>query len=516
MAEYISDEGIDADSAYVNIKNTITGVANQIVQATGNNPILNNLKPENIVNITRDYLDDQPIGWSSPDLFQQSFAQMFLSYFETYKLNKLKRLDLDSGIHHTKVLSDEEFIDKHGEPPWEFVNSVLSDAGIGFEISYPQGYTITNFTPKLTKISSGAEIQFSQLSSGEKILMSFAFCLYYSKDRRHSVQKPKILLLDEIDATLHPSMSRQLIKTITESLVSAQGVHVIMTTHSPSTVAVAPEDSVYLMKGDTPGLHKVSKRQAVSVLTAEIPTLAISFDGRRQVFVESHTDAERFELLYRNLLPYLDSERSLVFIGVGRRKSDGTEVGSGCAQVKSIVQSLRDGGNDSVYGLLDWDRRNEPEDRVHILGKDNRYAIENCLLDPLLIVSLLIREGRGNNKFAGLGEEVRYRDIDSLGVELLQNAVDEIQNNVLGEVGTEKISVSYLGNFELLISKKYLYMQGHSLENMVIESFPCLKRFGNNGKLLRHIIDSVLVDLPHFLPMDILECFMKLLNDGGE
>jgi hypothetical protein len=57
-------------------------------------------------------------------------------------------------------------------------------------------------------------------------------------------------------------------------------------------------------------------------------------------------------------------------------------------------------------------------------------------------------------------------------------------------------------------------MQGHELEKMIMNAFTDLRRFKNNGKLLKQVIDPVLVELPSFIPMDIIECFNALLaND---
>jgi ABC-type glutathione transport system ATPase component len=103
---------------------------------------------------------------------------------------------------------------------------------------------------------------------------------------------PKLLLLDEIDAPLHPSMARTILDIIIKTLLGVYGIEVLATTHSPSTVALAPEDALYAMREGQPGLTKVTKDEALSILTVGVPTLSISYDGRRQVFVESPIDAQ--------------------------------------------------------------------------------------------------------------------------------------------------------------------------------------------------------------------------------
>ena len=59
---------------------------------------------------------------------------------------------------------------------------------------------------KFVKKDIRTEVKISELSSGEKILIALAFALY---NNDHVTQLPKILLLDETDASLHPSMSKQ-------------------------------------------------------------------------------------------------------------------------------------------------------------------------------------------------------------------------------------------------------------------------------------------------------------------
>lgn len=464
----------------------------------------------NIVILSQHDLDNPTFSWYGGGLFQQSFSEMFLAYFELQKLNRWRRCEYEDGKSTEPFLTEKEFNDHHGIPPWDFVNEVFTNAKLDFSISHPEFYTAIDFTPKLTKISTGVEINFSDLSSGEKILMSFAFCLYYSRDDRQLIQKPKLLLFDEIDAPLHPSMSRHLINTITETLVKKHDVHVIMTTHSPSTVAIAPAESVYIMKPSEAGLHKVNKSQAIALLTAEIPTLSINFDGRRQVFVESSNDAKYYDAIYKILRSNLNSEHSLTFIAVGVKNSKKEDIGSGCTQVTHIVDSLV--GNESVFGLIDWDKKNQPKNRIVVLAHNRRYAIENCLLDPLLVAATGIHESKEFRAEIGLKESECYTNLHNMTAERYQTFVDYVQTKVLGiKQETDLVSVKYRGGFSLDISQEYLQFQGHDLEYKVKTAFPFFKRFNNTGSLLSHITDIILSDYPDFIPMELEECLNTLL-----
>lgn len=464
----------------------------------------------------RDF-EDKPFGWGQVDVFKQSFAQLFMSYFELKKLNRLRRLDESEGKNPSvPSVSDEAFVQQHGEEPWNFVNRILAKARLDFEIDYPTEYSATKFTPQLRKTTSGIELQFSELSSGERILMSFAFCLYYSLDTRQVLQRPKLLLLDEIDAPLHPSMSRQLVDTIQKSLIDEQGINVILATHSPATVAVSPEEAVFVMEPDVPGLHKVGKRQAIAVLTSEIPTLSIDFSGRRQVFVESQYDAERYEKLYRLLSSKIASERSLAFVAVGKNKKVGEE-GGGCDNVKRIVGELVASGNDSVFGLVDWDSKNESGDHIIVLAEDKRYAIENCLLDPLLVGVLAVRTNREWAQKNGLlAPDKGYTDFKSLTDEECQKIIDAVERRVLdldaGATFGERRAVRYVGGNTAQVSASYLTMQGHELEERVKKGLPILQQYHNQGELLMKLIDPVILDFIYLVPEDIILSFQKILN----
>lgn len=459
------------------------------------------------------YINTLPFFWEHGYLFQHSFAELFLAYFNkqtsNYALYGMQNLGgVDDG---NKALTNEEFISRHGQPPWDFVNESMATAGLDFKIDQPTDSENRTYKPKLTKKSTGDVIEFTDLSSGEKILMSFAFCLYHASDYRTVTQRPDLLLFDEIDAPLHPSMCRRLMNIINETLVIKNGIDVIFVTHSPSTIAVAPEDSVYLLEPVTNQLTKETKRRAIAALTAEIPTMSINFDCRRQVFVESDLDARRYEQLYLQLAPKIESERSLVFVGVGQRNSTG-DTGTGCAQVKKIVDALSKAGNESVYGLIDWDNENKSSDRIRVLSENVRYSIENCLLDPILVAALLIHKDRSAAERM-LGAKWQYMSLSSLTSEELQELSNKVQCLLLkcGELGDiEMVSCTYVGLQTINVAKSILQMQGHDLENLVKEIFPTLKSFKNNGELLNKITDTIIVDHEKLSPDCILSVFKEI------
>lgn len=267
---------------------------------------------KSIVAITReDYDRYYPIGWSSIDIFQSSFSRVFADYYRIRRDNKFRKfLNLSEGEDQF-FWDDEEFLAVYGSPPWEFVNRVLDSSRLPFKVTSPESEE-KPFQPMLVHRVSGAEIKFSDLSSGERVLISFALCVYNVQDTRQALEIPKLLLLDEVDATLHPIMTKSLIETITNTIVKEKGIRVILVTHSPPTVALAPEEAIYALNaGSEKNVCCVGRDQALRLLTFGVPALSIRHENRRKVFVESIHDAEIYELFCQALMSQLMPEISL-------------------------------------------------------------------------------------------------------------------------------------------------------------------------------------------------------------
>lgn len=461
------------------------------------------------------FFGNKELLWGEVDPFQQAFGRIFSTYRDLIHQND--RLEKYPPKDNELVyLDDEEFEKEHGEPPWDFVNRILEVCELDFRVNAPPLHETSSFEPKLNKQSSEVEMRFEDLSSGEKVLMSFALCLYNANDVRQKKRFPSLLLLDEVDAPLHPSMVMSLLNTIQDVLIKDKGISVLLTTHSPSTVALAPQESVYEMNPSGPLLEKCTKSKALAILTQGVPTLSISFEGRRQVFVESKTDAGIYEKLYQCFKGILDSQRSLSFIEVGHKTSSGGEANAGCAQVQRIVSTLTSNGNESVFGLVDWDGETEENQRVLVLSPAIRNGLENAIFDPAILTAGIIRE---RLQFAIdkdiVQENESYLSMTNWNKARWQRAVDIVQNLILeaSPQETETIEIEYLNGMRLNIRKGYLHLDDHQLEKKILDTFGFFIPINNRaGGLMNHLIDSVLNDFPEILPVDIRDTFLNLLN----
>lgn len=224
------------------------------------------------------------------NLIAARLGKIFVNYFELWQTNQQN--DFFNHKYNTShaVFTESEFLSKYGPPPWETLQQLLDRFSyLDYTINRPTKLEPHDlFRLKLiSKKQPGLEIGFEALSSGEKIMMALVSCLY-GTNYEHPF--PSLLLLDEIDNSLHPSMTKDLFKVINDVLVKEKGLKVIMVTHSPSTVALAPENSVYLMnKVGKDRIVKTTKEEALNILTEGFASLTTKESSLRLNYVLKKT-----------------------------------------------------------------------------------------------------------------------------------------------------------------------------------------------------------------------------------
>lgn len=472
-----------------------------------------------IDNLTaEDFYHFYPImnGFENIDVFQQNFSSLFKRYQDKFEENEYRRYKNEVRDNkNIPFLKNDEFINTYGEAPWLFVNEIIEQADLDYIIYVPEDYNRdAPFQIKLINKINKAEIDFSELSSGEKVLMSLALALYNSN---FDIQFPKVLLMDEPDASLHPSMSKKFLDVIQEVFVKEKGVKVIITTHSPSTVALAPEESIFVAQKEKNRVKKASKDFALNILTSGLPSLSVNYENRRQVFVESENDVKFYEKIYQKLQLDLHNEISLSFISSGETRTDknGVKI-SNCDQVKNITHTLRNEGNNLVWGIIDWDAKNDSSmDYLKILGLKSRYSIENYLFDPILITALLLREKIIKREEIGLNINQNFTDFRYLSDIELQKISDFLINSLSTKLDSKNQKIRecvYLNMKRISVPIWYLEMNGHKLEEEILNAFPELNNIkrGKEDALKLEIINKVIDDLPELIPNDFLELFKSI------
>ena len=218
----------------------------------------------------------------------ETLSNSISAVFAIYKVNQYTWV-------HTRMEQDgtrfEELINEYrtkNPPPWKTLREILSkmryaagkDGLFDFDFSDPDGYKLHmgnyeqfSFKAQMTNRTTGAQYELNSLSSGEQILM--ALCLA-SFNQNLGRRRPKLLLLDELDAMLHPSMVTALVTALKDLFVS-QGTKVMMTSHSPITVAALDESDIFrvVRNGGRVEITGTTKSEAISELSEGLATVDV-------------------------------------------------------------------------------------------------------------------------------------------------------------------------------------------------------------------------------------------------
>jgi len=409
--------------------------------------------------------------------------------------------------------------------PWDLVNKLLDRAGFDYYVDYK--YLQDEGVPTPVTVRSKTlpvEVNVNQLSSGEQSIMSLVITLYNIGHNNNL--RTDVLLLDEPDAFLHPSLADAFINTVNDVLVKEHGIKVIMSTHSPSTVALAPTDRIFVMDKKLGYPVEKTREEGVRALTSGLAVLNVSRNDRKQIFTEAERDAHFYQTLFENLVArsFLKNDQFLLFISCGLTKVNATQGSSGedaqkvaeqagCDRVIALTEALFDSGkgNRHIFGLLDWDTRNQPAERILVFGQSSRYSIENFIFDPLFICCFgLIHANQNARHLYGIEEKDNYNDMYSFPNERLQTIITTICNNIYPNVefkstdlkSQDQVTSRLLSGMEVQIPRWFLETGGHQIEDAVRKTFLAIKKF----KLLE-FIDNVVVPNIRLLPVEVKNSF---------
>ena len=211
-----------------------------------------------------------------------SIGKIFLRYRIKEYEEFMERVDKADNVYADRLRKQctDDFLKKNGGmAPWDFINSILKTySGFDYTVSFPNKFDFdrysyqqtSSFIPKLKNERKDIQIDYQSMSSGEHTLFALALCLFKTSSDNLF---PKLLLLDEVDSSLHPSMIENLFRVITDVFVQ-NGTKVMLTTHSPTTIALAEEKSIFVVnKEGRNRIEKTSKNKALEILTENLATI---------------------------------------------------------------------------------------------------------------------------------------------------------------------------------------------------------------------------------------------------
>lgn len=447
------------------------------------------------------------------NLFNSKIENIFYNYAKRRDINRKNWFYKNEDKTDNDSISDADFIKKF-IPPWDIVNGIFHVNNIDFQFKEIKKEEfrddiIINFI--FFKKSTGDEIPFADLSSGEKIIITLILRLFTTDYYKESLEFPDLILLDEPDAHLHPEMSYMFIKILKDIFVHKFGINIIITTHSPSTIALVDDDNIFQISNfNNTFLRKISKDEALKMLTSFIPTLSIDYKNHKQVFVESPTD----QYYYHSIFDVLSQNRPYPFklYFVSNDYGKGNSV-----QVIKTVNAIRSSENNSFYGIIDWDQENNDSDFVKVHGEGNRYSLENYVYDPIYIIILLMTIEAHNihNELNIVNTYNQYnlgsnKELSSSAIKWFFNKFYERFSMSSSEQDNLR-KVKYYNDAELEIPVWYLEFNGHDLEERLKIVFKALDRYKKEGDLQKELTKISARCFP-FIHMDTVEVFDKIIN----
>jgi predicted ATPase len=236
-------------------------------------------------------------------------SQLFLDYKKRENELRSKAFDYNLSSNEQKSIWLKEELKKvYGveKSPWEVINEILSEYGFGHKIKGPQdimGYELC--------FEGDKGVKFSTLSSGEQIIF-YLICSAYKGNG--GVRGIRLVLMDEFDAHLNPELSRMFIDIVQNVFVKDFGAQVILTTHTPSTVAYTPDENLFWMNKGV--IEKRNKSKILKDLTPGLLLLEDNADligelarhiskNKSILFLEGESDRIYFEKAIEMICPDL-------------------------------------------------------------------------------------------------------------------------------------------------------------------------------------------------------------------
>lgn len=391
-----------------------------------------------------------------------------------------------------------------GKTPWETFNEIGELLNFKFVLDEPKIEEM-KFDIRLRDKARKVFISPDSLSSGEKVIFSLFVAMYTTHSSEHL---PNVILFDEPDAYLHPSLCSTMLEVIQKVFIKEHNIKVIMTTHNPTTVALVPEPSIYTMKDGQ--MNKCTKKDAILALTSGLNTISVYYENVKQIFVEADNDNYFLTQIYHHAMSQgkLLQDVTLRFVNIGNDKS------GGCAIVKGVVNDLSGADNKTIYGIIDWDGKNGGSDRIKVLGNKNRYAIDNYLIDPLALTLLYLdepneREKIGFDKHDSIVGFSKKTTVERQ--QYIDNVISLLEFNVPEAEKSDKTSVDYtvLDGSVYHVPTWFMKIKGHDLVGYLRLSAPFLNKYKDNA-LFKKVIETCYNNYPELIPMDIVDTMREL------
>ncbi|AUX08933.1 hypothetical protein AArcSl_1302 [Halalkaliarchaeum desulfuricum] len=317
----------------------------------------------------------------------------FAPYFEVKK--RLAQFEFDKGQLLTDIYEEKNevppnYLPDIGQPLKSAIDAVLPGIEYLGVKQDGQKYKI-KFTDK-----SGAEIEFDELSSGEKDAISILFLIVerqteelFNQARGEEGEKEDlVMLIDSPGAYLHPAMQERFLNfletTLQDTVNEKVSLQVIICTHSRTILENADKDIIYfLLYQDQRDDNQLVSAENISTneldrVFGELGMTALS-SGNPLILVEGKSDREYLRKLY----PDFTDRVEIIPLG-GKDNIIGLD-----QAFNKIIPELYSSGV-YIFAIVDRDRDFSIEEKYsQFIHPIPVTCIENFLLDSGAIYDAL-------------------------------------------------------------------------------------------------------------------------------
>lgn len=421
-------------------------------------------------------------------------------------------------LFHQQMLLEKHYneIAKARPNPISIYNQLL----VEMEFNYEASYSLNDNDLDVGEVfflnrKTGERVEQHGFSSGEKTILNLVLSLFSAKFNNF----PQIILFDEPDAHLHPSLTKKFLDAIKRILINTHNVRVVMTTHSPSTVAMADQDSIYIMRKGVGYPEKTTREEALKLLT---DGLVLVNKYAKFVIVEDETDRDFYTQQFKNMVrqDLLAGDPPLIFIPASKSGKEG-----GVKAVRAWVNIQKEFDSPSVVmGLTDKDFSNPNDAGISTI---ERYSLENYFIDPILIYAALM--DNGNHKHLegidlNMGDQNKIKYLNSDQLQSISEHISDILMDPAKQIFKEKIDnfdglqqqydqylgteiatsiIHYTNGTQIVVPSWFITMPGKTIMGEI-----CTKTFGGpnvNKNLLTKAMGIV-----GLIPLDLMNTFKKI------
>lgn len=293
-----------------------------------------------------------------------------------------------------------------------------------------------------------------------------------------------------------------------------------------SLIAQESPDAIFILNCNegNPPRHSLSRKTPEYVIHELTDGIISVTSSTTFVITEASTDENAYRTIFETLTSkgILQKNPNLVFLRATEKGNDG--YGGGKGQVRNWSEKLTEAGLPNFKGIIDCDYGNTAKPPIYVL---DRYAIENLLLDPILIFARLVEkrlhtkllnnefpEIFKNNHNISLLNEQKNEDLQRIA-DAVCSSVREVKDKGGNEI--EGItSIKYFNGKQIEVPKWFLYGYGKKLKKNVEARFDRSRRNGDRAFANLDDMTNILTrNIPEFTPCSLIDLFEKLQSTSS-